>query len=72
MTQKTIAANIRDIIRQQGLIQRAVAERAGFTEQQFCDMLNGRKVIRAEYMPGIARGLGVEVADLFAAGQDST
>ena len=66
MTQETIAANIRRIIQQKGLIQRAAAERAGFTKQRFADMLGGRKVIRAEYVPDIASALGVEISDLFS------
>lgn len=48
------------------MYQKEVAERAGFTEQQFSDMLNGRKVIRAEYLPAIAKAIGVNVGDLFA------
>lgn len=65
-TQETIASNIRSIIKQKGLIQRKVAERAGFTEQQFCDMLVGRKIIRAEFAPAIAMALGTELADVLA------
>lgn len=55
-----------------GLYQKFVAEKSGFTEQQFSDMLNGRKVIRAEYLPRIAGALGVSVGDLFVdTGQSS-
>lgn len=61
-----IANNVGRIIENKGLYQRFVAERAGFTQQQFCDMLNGRKVIRAEYIPRIADALGVNISDLFA------
>lgn len=64
-TQETIAANIRSVIRQKGLIQRVVAERAGFSEQQFCGMLAGRKIMRAEFMPAIAKALGMTPNDLF-------
>lgn len=54
-----------------GLYQKAVAERAGFTEQQFSDMLNGRKIIRAGYLPAIAKAIGVSVGDLFLDHQSS-
>ena len=71
MTQETIAENIRRIIQEKGMIQRVAAERAGFSGQQFSDMLNGRKIIRAEYLPPITGALGVDIKDLFAAGQDT-
>jgi len=34
-------------------------------------MLNGRKIIRAEYLPRIAKSLEVEVMDIYTAGKDS-
>ena len=67
-----IRDNIRGTIDAKGMKQVVVAERSGFTEQQFSDMLNGRKIIRAEYIPKIANALGVSVGDLFVdAGQES-
>lgn len=65
-----IIRNIKRVIQQKGLVQKAVAGRAKFSDQQFSDMLNGRKVIRAEYMPDIAKALGVEVAELYVNVQD--
>lgn len=66
-----VTARIREMIAERGLKQSAVAKRAGFTEQQFSDMLNGRKVIRAEYLPRIADALGIiNIGDLFVEGQD--
>ena len=50
--------------------KKVVAERAGFTDQQFSDMLNGRKVIRAEYVLPIAKALMVDITELFSAGQN--
>lgn len=61
----SVAVWIKKRMVESGLYQKAVAERAGFTEQQFSDMLNGRKVIRAEYLPAIANAMGVHVSDLF-------
>lgn len=60
-----VPQNISRIIRQKGLIQRAVAERAGFTANQFCDMLNGRKTLKADYIPQIASALNVPISELF-------
>lgn len=64
-----VATNIKTMIAAKGMVQKVVAERAGFSEQQFCDMLNGRKIIRAEHVPAIAKALGVEFGELFAVGQ---
>ena len=70
-----VVNGIRVVMLHKGLLQKFVAERAGFTEQQFSDMLNGRKVIRAEYLPAIARALSVRITDLYdptqVADQDS-
>lgn len=61
-----VAENIRRIIKQKGLMQKTVAERAGFTAHQFTDMLRGRKILRVEYVPAIAEALGVPIALLFS------
>lgn len=61
----TVAQNIKQIIAQKGLIQRVVSDRAGFTPQQFSDMICGRKLILADYVPQIADALGVSCEDLF-------
>lgn len=68
MTKDPIAAGIKFIITDRGLIQRAVATRAGFTNQQFSDMLNDRKVIRAADIIPISKALGVSVQDVYDAG----
>lgn len=67
-----LPANIIRIIQEQGLKQRAVAERAGYSPQQFSDMLNGRKIIKVCDTFAISEALGVDVAALYAAGQSST
>ena len=63
-----VVIGIQTIMAQKGLIQKYVAERAGLTEQQFSDMLNGRKIIRVEHLPLIARALDVDVRDICDAG----
>ena len=64
----TVALGIKAIIAEKGLVQKAVAMRAGFTEQQLCDMLNNRKIIRAEYLPAISKALGVEIPEIYKCG----
>ena len=66
MTQEAIAANIKHIIRERGMKQKTVGERAGFTEQQFSRMLNGRNLIHADHIPAIANALGVNYDEVFA------
>ncbi len=61
-----VPENITRIVRDYGLKRGAVAERAGYTKQQFSDMLNGRKIIKPCDVLAIANALGVEVGELFA------
>lgn len=67
-----VALRIKSIIAEKGLVQKAVALRVGFTEQQLCDMLNSRKVIRAEYLPAISKALGVEIPEIYKCGTPQT
>lgn len=60
-----IVTNIKQIIDNQGLKQNAVARKAGFNQKDFSNMMNGRKVIKAEYIPLISVALGVEPNKLF-------
>lgn len=57
--------NIRELITESGMKQKTVAERAGFTQQMMSDMLQGRKVIRAEFVPQLCAALGVSPNQLF-------
>lgn len=69
--ENAIVIGIKKSMVEKGLYQKSVAKRAGFTEQQFSDMLNGRKVIRADYIPAIAKAIDIPIADLFSAGRSS-
>ena len=60
-----VAPNIDAIITRKCLKQSAVAEKAGYTRQQFNDMLKGRKVIRDTDIVRIASALEVDVNTLF-------
>lgn len=57
--------NIKRIMSEKGLKQKYVAERSGFTEQEFSNMMNGRKKIDIGYIKNICFALDVEANDLF-------
>lgn len=65
MNNERMTENIKNLIVESGMKQKAVAERAGFTEQMMTDMLNGRKVIKAEFIPAFCQALGVTPNRLF-------
>lgn len=60
-----IAGNIKRLIREKGLQQRAVAARAGYNEKSFSNMLTGRKLITDCDIPPICAALQVTPNDLF-------
>ena len=66
-----LPANIVRLITARGLKNGAVAEKAGFTKQQFSDMLNGRRLIKPCDIIAISEALGVDVHVLFEPIPDS-
>ena len=60
-----VQQNIIRIIDEKGLVKKGVAARAGMTKQALSDVIAGRKVIRADMVPTLARALGVGVMELF-------
>lgn len=62
---ETVAPAIRQIIKERGLKQCAVAERAGYTKQRFNAMLTGRKLITDADIYKITAALGVDANALF-------
>lgn len=60
-----VAYNIKRIIKSQGTKNKFIAEKAGYTEQQFSDMLHGRKLITDVDIPKLAKALGVTPNELF-------
>lgn len=64
-TYEMLLQNIRDVIQEKGLKQKAVAQRLGCSEQEFSNMLNNRKAIKPEYIPVIALALGVDFNKLY-------
>lgn len=65
MEPSIIAKNTKEIIRRLGYKQKAVAEKAGYHEKVFSNMLNNRKIIVDSDIPKIADALGVTPNDLF-------
>lgn len=60
-----VAENIRKIIAERGLKQKVVAEKAGYTERSFSDLLCGRKRIDTEDVIRIIKVLHVLPNDLY-------
>lgn len=65
MIQSNIAENTKRIIERRGLKHKAIAQRAGFSIQQFSALLNHRKVIKDIDVIAIANALDVTPNDLF-------
>ena len=63
-----VAPNIERILKEKGLRHCVVAQKAGYSRQQFSDMLNGRKLIRDIDIANIADVLNVTANDLFRRG----
>lgn len=61
----TLATNIELIIEDKGLKKKSVAIKAGYTKQQFSNLINGRKTIKPEDIIKIAMALEVTPNDLF-------
>jgi len=68
----TIESNIQRIICEKGLLQKHVAERAGFAPQAFSEMLHGRKTLKAQYIPNIAKALNVTPNEVFGVTEDNS
>ena len=60
-----VQSNLVRLIDEKGLIKNRVAERAGMSAQAFCDVLKGRKVIRADMVPKLAEAVDVPIPELF-------
>lgn len=60
-----VARNTKEIIAQQGIKQKVVAEKAGYTASQFSNMLHGRKIIDWRDVLRICDALNVLPNDLY-------
>lgn len=64
-----IAIAIKQIMKEKGLLQGAVAKRAGFSEKRFSNMMNDRQVILACDLFPISQALGVVIPVILAEGK---
>lgn len=62
----SVPAAVNRIMKERGIKQCVVAERIGCTPQMFCDMLNGRKIIKPVDIANLAKALDVSPNALFA------
>lgn len=60
----TVPERIIKIIKESGMKQCVVAERAGLTAQELTDMIKGRRIIKINELIALSTALGVEVNDL--------
>lgn len=60
-----LSEQIKSIIKQKCMIQKRVAEKAGYDPKIFNAMLNGRKIIKAEDILFIAKALDVTPNELY-------
>lgn len=60
----TVLENLERIIRDRGLKKKYVAEKAGYTQQQFSELINGKRVIRATDICKLSDALEVTPNDL--------
>ncbi|WP_294785737.1 helix-turn-helix transcriptional regulator [uncultured Eubacterium sp.] len=60
-----VAKNIAEVIASNGLKQIYIAEKAGYSPQELNDMLNGRRLIKANDIARISTALGVDVNRLY-------
>lgn len=66
ITYDDVITNVKSLIESKGMKQGVVAERAGFTPQEFSNVLNDRrKLLRVEHLLSVANALGVTVNDLY-------
>lgn len=60
----TVLENLKRIIRDRGLKKKYVAEKAGYTQQQFSELINGKRVIRDADICKLCDALEVTPNDL--------
>lgn len=63
---QNIIENVKSIIKEQGVKQCVVAQRVGFSQTKFSNMLNGRYIVKAGEIPSICKALGVTPNELFS------
>lgn len=72
MRYEDVVSAVKQVIHDKGMKQCVVAERAGFSEAELSNILNGRKLLRIEHIPRVASALGIEPNDLFEKAESPT
>lgn len=65
---RVVAENLKTIISNKGLKQTVISAKSGYTVQEFNNMLNGRRLIKASDIEAMLKALneyGVDANDLF-------
>lgn len=63
MNEETLI-NIKNIIEQRGYKKKAIAEKMGYKENQFSDLLNGRRTVKLDDIIQLCGILDVEPNDI--------
>lgn len=64
-TRDPVAEALRCIVREKGLVQKKVAERAGLKYQDLNRTLHGRRPLLARELPALAAACGVTVEEVY-------
>ena len=60
-----IINHIKQLITDKGLKQKYVAEQMGLSQNDFSNMMNGRKEFKVEYVVPLCKALGISANELF-------
>jgi len=60
-----VVENVKRCIADKGLKQKYIAERMNMSQQDFSNLLNGRKEFKIEYVAPVCRILGISANELF-------
>jgi len=60
-----VQGNLIRVIEEKSLKKKGVAKRAGMSAQMLSDIIAGRKVIRADMVPLLAKACDVPIPELF-------
>ena len=66
----TLQKNIKQLLKQRGLKQKYIAQKAGYSEKDFSAMINGRKNIYDDDVLIISKAFGLTPNDLFGIGRE--
>ena len=71
MLQSICGPYIKAEIKRQGLVQKAVADKAGYTDQMLSRMISGKKLITDVDILNLAKILNVDISTLFGINKEN-